>query len=193
MNKRYIFTIGILFVLAGSLMAFQPLRDYWHLHHQGPAANAPDRNGQLLAATKANNVIKGKPVRIVLPDVSIDVQIADGIYYPSSKTWSLSLTKAQYALMTPEANNQEGNTFIYGHNRKEVFNRLPKLQIGQLAYVYTDNNHIFTYKYRSHYETNPNDDTLFTYRGAPILTLQTCTGIWYQNRDLMTFDLVKVS
>ncbi len=194
MNKRYIFTIGMLFVLAGSLLAYQPLTDYWRLHHQGPAAQAPARTPQLLAETKVNDVIKGKPVRIVIPAVNIDVQIEDGIYYPRSKTWSLSLTKAEYALMTPEPNNQGGNTFIYGHNRKEVFNRLPGLPIGQEVTVYTDNNHVFTYKYRSHYETNPNDSGFLTnQQGPPTLTLQTCTGIWYQNRNLMTFDLVKVS
>lgn len=193
MKARFILTVGALFIFAGLLLAYQPLLDYWHLHHQGPAAQAPVRDSQLIADTRANDLIQGKPIRIVIPAVNIDVQIADGIYNKSSKTWSLSLDKAQYALMTPEPNNQAGNTFIYGHNRKEVFNRLPKLPIGQEAYIYTDNNHVFTYRYRSHYETTPYDDTLFNYKGAPILTLQTCTGIWYQNRNLMTFDLVKVS
>jgi len=171
----------------------QQLLDYWGLHSGGPAGQPVARTSQLLANTKAAVVIQGKPVRIVIPAVNIDVQIDNGIYYPKSKTWSLSLTKAEYALMTPEPNNQGGNTFIYGHNRREVFNRLPQLPVGQYVYVYTDNNHIFTYQYRSHYETNPNDNSLFSYKGAPILTLQTCTGLWYQNRDLMTFDLVKVA
>lgn len=193
MKLRYKLTVGSFFILAGLLLAYQPIMDNWRLHHQGPAAQAPNRDPQLLTATKSESTITGKPVRIVIPAVNIDVQIDDGIYYPKSKTWSLSLTKAEYALMTPMPNNQAGNTFIYGHNRREVFNRLPKLSVGQIAMVYTDNNHVFTYQYRSHYETNPNDDTLFGYKGAPILTLQTCTGLWYQNRNLMTFDLIKVS
>ena len=94
--------------------------------------------------------------------------------------------------MTAPSNNQSGNTFIYGHNRPAVFAKLSKLQIGETVKVYTDNNHTFTYKFRSAYETSPNDASLFEYDGAPILTLQTCSGLWDQNRYLMTFDLVGV-
>jgi hypothetical protein len=35
----------------------------------------------------------------------------------------------------------------------------------------------------------PTDATLFEYKGKPILTIQTCSGVWYQNRQLFTFDL----
>src|SRR5207253_927976 len=117
-------------------------------HHRDTAsAAAPAQDASLKAATQAVQTIEGKPIRIVIPGVNIDVGVADGIYNPRTQSWTLSTNKAHYALMTPEPNNQGGNTFIYGHNRREVFNRLGKLAVGQMVYIYTDNNHFFTYKY----------------------------------------------
>lgn len=189
---KFYLTIGLLFLVAGGLLAYQPLMRHWDegkLKTTAPAP-APERTPEIEANTKINQMIQGKPVRLVVASLNIDVKVADGVYNSKSQTWTLSKDKAHYALMTPEPNNQEGNTFIYGHNRPEVFARLSKLAVGQDAVIYTDNNHVFTYRFRSAYETNPNDDSLFAYKGAPILTLQTCSGLWYQNRFLMTFDLV---
>ena len=191
---RFAITIGLLFIVAGFLLSYQPL--IRNLHQKQPVAHAPAPapiiTPEVKAATKDGQAIEGNPVRIVVPALNIDLKIIDGSYDSITKTWTLTRDKAQYALMTPKPNNQGGNTFIYGHARPEVFAQLPKLPIGAVVSVYTDNNHVFTYRYRSSYETNPNDDSLFQYKGAPILTLQTCSGLWYQNRLLMTFDLVRV-
>jgi sortase (surface protein transpeptidase) len=194
-NGKFFLTIAMLFIVAGTLLAFPTLMRVWHerQHIATAPAPAPARTPAVVAATKADETIQGKPSRLVIPSLNIDVKIADGIYNATTQTWTLSKDKAHYALMTPEPNNQSGNTFIYGHNRSEVFSRLSKLAIGQDAVIYTDNGHVFTYKYRSAYETDPNDSSLFTYTGAPILTLQTCSGVWYQNRFLMTFDLVEAA
>jgi LPXTG-site transpeptidase (sortase) family protein len=191
-KPRFYAAIGVFFIVAGVLLSYQPLLQYWQIHHQKPEAPALVRDAQIEAATKASQTISGKPARIVIASLNIDIPVADGVYNARTKAWTLSTNKAHYALMTPKPNNQWGNTFIYGHNRPEVFSRLSKLQTGQTAVVYTDNNHVFTYSYRSARETNPNDDSLFTYQGPPILTLQTCSGLWYQNRYLMTFDLIGV-
>jgi LPXTG-site transpeptidase (sortase) family protein len=98
---------------------------------------------------------------------------------------------AQYATVTVQPNNKEGNTFIYAHNRVGVFHTLSRINVGDTVIITTDNGHTLTYKFRTSYETNPNDTSLFSYKGAPILTLQTCSGVWYQNRQLFTFDLVE--
>jgi len=135
---------------------------------------------------------KGKPTSIRLPSVSIDLPLLDGVYNASNKTWSLSNDAAHYALMTPIANNIAGNTFIYGHNKKNVFAKLSSIKNGDKAYIATDTGLTFVYSFRTSLETDPNDDTLFHYEGAPILTLQTCSGLWYQNRQLFTFDLIEV-
>jgi LPXTG-site transpeptidase (sortase) family protein len=193
-NIGFFLAVGVLFLIAGGLIGYQPFMRYWEGHGKPTApAPAPARTAAVEAATQTNRVIAGKPTRIVIPSLGIDIQITDGIYYTKSQTWTLTNDKAQYAVMTSQPNNQSGNTFIYGHNRPQVFSRLSKLGVGQIVQVYTTGNHVFTYRYRSYYETNPNDDTLFTYQGPPILTLQTCSGIWYQNRYLMTLDLVGVA
>lgn len=148
---------------------------------------APPRN----ITTTITEGISGKPSRIVIPSVAIDVPVVDGFYNRQTQTWNLSETQAQYATITPLANTEAGNTFIYGHNRPVVFKRLLNTQIGAVATVYTTNGHYFTYRLRSVKVTSPTDDSLFQYQGKAILTVQTCSGAWFQNRSLYTFDLVE--
>lgn len=134
----------------------------------------------------------GKPVRLTIASIGIDIDVADGVYDASSQTWTLTNTNAHYALMTPPANNLKGNTFIYGHNRKQVFASLKNVQVGDTAIVTTAEGHTFTYIFASSFETTPTDDSLFRYEGPSLLTLQTCSGLWYQNRQLFTFTFSSV-
>lgn len=153
-------------------------------------ANIAPVDGQ---TTVTGTIIEaGKPVRLVIPSVSIDLTVADGLYDQKTGAWTLSKDKAHYATITPFANNIEGNTFIYGHNRRSVFAPLLKMKTGDKALVYTDNNKVFTYTLRDFKDVDPTDASLFTYQGKPILTLQTCSGTWYENRRLFTFDFVSV-
>lgn len=131
------------------------------------------------------------PDHIYLPGVDISVDIEPGYYNKASQTWTLSSTRAEYATVTPQPNNGNGNTFIYGHNRWEVFYKLLKVQPGDEAIVTTTNNHKFVYKLASRRDTSPTDNSLFAYQGPPILTLQTCSGLWYQNRSLFVFNFVQ--
>ncbi len=136
--------------------------------------------------------IEGKPVRIQIPSLKIDLPVIDGYHNVKAQTWTLTKNKVQYAVNTPLANNVEGNTFLYGHNRREVLHSLVKIKLGAEAIITTDNGHVFTYVFKGALETTPSDDSLFKYQGPPILTVQTCSGVWYQNRQLFTFDLKDV-
>lgn len=136
--------------------------------------------------------ISGVPVRLSVPSVGVDLKVIPGYYNRSKNSWTLSLNDAQYGTMTAPANNKQGLTFIYAHYRKGVFLTLPKVQPGATAIVKTDNGHTFTYTFRQSVVTKPTDTSLFSYQGKPILVLQTCSGAWYQNRQLFTFDLTKV-
>lgn len=192
MKIRFILMVGILFVVAGLLLGFDSLRQ--HLAARGQLSvpsTPPVANVQAAVSNDTEVVVQGKPVRLVAPSIGLDIAIADGIYNFKNKTWTLSKDKAHYAVMTIRPNNKEGNTFIYGHNRREVFSGLAKLKPGDTVTVYTDNNHTFVYRFRSAYDTKPNDDSIFKYTGDPILTLQTCSGAWFQNRRLFTLDLVE--
>lgn len=134
----------------------------------------------------------GKPIHLRIASINVDIPVMDGVYNASDKTWTLSDDNAHYALITPPANNTGGNTFIYGHNRKEVFSRLSRLTPGDNALVTTENGLEFIYEFQLSLTTKPYDDSLFRYEGAPILTLQTCSGLWYQDRSLFTFTLKDV-
>jgi sortase (surface protein transpeptidase) len=191
MKLRFSATIAVLFIAAGVLIGYGR---YQKAHHVTTTFQS------VVGAAEAKNSVQppkkdiaGKPVRIQLPSLKLDLAVIDGYYNTKAKTWTLTNDKVQYATITPLANNQGGNTFIYGHNRRGVFATLSHIKAGEKAIITTDNGHVFTYVFRSSLETDPYDASLFTYRGAPILTLQTCSGLWYQNRQLFTFDLEKVS
>ena len=154
-------------------------------HAQALINNEPSRDSAPL--------VTGTPVHISIPNVNIDLKVIPGQYYPSTRSWTLSLDNAQWGVMTAKANNKAGATFIYGHNRREVFNRLPKIKVGDKALVTTGKGHTFTYEFASSSVTSPDDTSLFSYRGKPVLVLQTCTGLWYQDRQLLVFNFTKVN
>jgi len=138
-------------------------------------------------------MIEGTPTHISISKVGIDLNVIPGYYYPADQSWTLSLNNAQWGTMTSQANNKSGDTFIYAHARVGVFASLPKVVPGDKAVVTTSNGHSFTYSFTSSTITDPTDTSLFDYHGKPILILQTCTGTWYQSRQLFVFDLSGVS
>jgi LPXTG-site transpeptidase (sortase) family protein len=194
MNKPYAWLIGGIILLGvGMILAIGPITEYWRTKHVTNVTSSPF---SVVASTvpvlsKPAAAISGKPTRIQIPALDIDLSIVEGHYNQKSKTWTITNDKVQFATITAEPNNKEGNTFLYGHNRKGVFSTLNKIHAGDEAIVTTDNGHTFTYTFQAAFETIPSDNTLFDYKGAPILTIQTCSGVWYQNRQLFTFNLVE--
>lgn len=197
-KQRILLIAGFCFVLIGAGIVRAPVMDYL----RGKRVAAP-LNGSFSSVVSAeaapapkptaDQVVSGKPVRLQLPSVGVDLTVAEGKFNVLSKTWTLSNDKAHYAVNTPLANNSEGNTFIYGHNRKGVLKTLSRIKAGDEAVITTDNGYKFIYKFKAAYETDPNDDSLFDYKGAPILTVQTCSGLRFENRQLFTFTLEKVT
>jgi LPXTG-site transpeptidase (sortase) family protein len=196
MKKSYAVLIaGFLFLLVGIGLGYNQFMSYWQGKHVAKVLTVPFSTAAtagMPAVQAPAQPISGKPVRFQVPALKLDLSVVDGHFDPTTKTWTLSKDKAHYAVNTPLANNTAGNTFIYGHNRPGVFKTLYQVKAGDQAIVTTDNGHTFTYTFKAAYETNPNDDSLFHYQGAPILTVQTCSGLWYQNRQLFTFTLEKV-
>jgi len=195
MKKSYTLLVsGVILIGVGLMLAIGPVTELWRSKHVEHVAASPFSVVAAAAPAVAAKpaLMSGEPVRIQIPSLHIDLPVIDGYYNKNSKTWTLTKDKVQYATVTPQPNNQEGNTFLYGHNRVGVFNVLNKIKPGEEVIITTSNGHTFTYTFRAAYETNPNDASLFEYKGAPILTIQTCSGVWYQNRQLFTFDLTKV-
>jgi LPXTG-site transpeptidase (sortase) family protein len=133
--------------------------------------------------------IAGKPVRLQVPSLGIDLAVADGAYNQADGSWTLSKDKAHFALPSAPANNEAGNTLVYGHYRKEVFESLHTIQPGATAVITTDNGYTFTYIYTRTETVEPTATEIFGYQGAPRLTLQTCTGRWFEHRQFFYFAL----
>lgn len=188
-DARFYFFVGLFFIMVGLLLASPHLIQQLERTNSQPVYAA----GITQAGNDRKATISGTPSHISIPSVDISVDVEPGHYNRSSQTWTLSLTKAEYATVTPPANNGGGNTFIYGHNRWAVFYKLLRAQTGDEAIITTTNHHTFVYKMVGRHDTSPNDTSLFHYQGPPILTLQTCSGLWYQHRSLFVFNLVKAT
>jgi LPXTG-site transpeptidase (sortase) family protein len=146
-----------------------------------------------LSAQADKPIISGKPMRVVIASLGIDLPIDEGLYNASDGSWSLSGYHAQFATLSPLANDSNGNTFIYGHNNKYVFGPLKKIAPGDNAQVYTDNGHIFLYKFVSTNAVTPDDTSVLNYQGPPIMTIQTCSGAWNEQRQMYVFSFDKVA
>lgn len=142
--------------------------------------------------TDNTEVISGRPTQLRLESVGVDIAVASGGYDPDNKKWDLSDDKAHYATITPEANNTMGNTFIYGHNKPAVFAPLDGLTVGDQAQVTTDSGTVFIYTLKEVRDVEPTDVSLFEYQGPSQLTVQTCTGSWFEKRRLFIFDFTEV-
>jgi LPXTG-site transpeptidase (sortase) family protein len=182
---------GLCLIFGGVVLGYGPFIQNWRSAHVPRVAASPFLGNFASAQSGILHpeiVISGKPVRLQIPSLNIDLPIVDGQYNAKRQTWTLSNDKVHYAAMTAPANNAQGNTFLYGHNKKGLFNTLNRIQLNAEAIITTDNDHTFTYTFEGALETVPTDDSLFHYDGKPILTIQTCSGTWYQNRQLFTFD-----
>lgn len=163
--------LGIYFVKPGV-----PNTHRGSLHSPGPPR--PVSYGQIL---------KGEPSNLAVPSLGISLNVIKGWEKPNG-LWVLTPNNVQYAIISPEPNNHEGNTVIYGHATTAIFGKLFQIKKGSTASITTSNGYIFSYRYEGTYSVNPFDFSIFSYKGAPILTLQTCSGTFYQNRQMFQFS-----
>lgn len=191
---KFIRFSGLLLVIAG-LAVLAPLTYYWQ-HSRTALAAVPGNSVYALAkgASLPLNqwTVSGHPVSISIPSLNINLQVIDGFYNPKNGEWTLTNDKAQYATPSVEPNNTRGDTLIYGHYRREVFAYLHLIKPGAIVTVTTDNGHVFTYKFVSTEALDPTDTSIFNYQGAPRLTLQTCSGAFFQHRQMYYFQYVGV-
>lgn len=134
----------------------------------------------------------GTPVRLVVPDLGIDVPVANGTFDTASQTWTISDTSAYYAVGSVPVNDSNGTTLLYGHARANMFAPLKSASASSIAYVYTDNSKKFTYRFESVRDVDPSDTSVFTDAGPPTLVMQTCDGPWDRYRALYSFSYAGV-
>ncbi len=181
--------IGVTFLIIG-LAVFMPT--VYFMHKNRVNAASPKTFIPVSSVIKLVTAITGKPQTLSIPSLKINLPVIDGVYNSTSGEWNLSLNKAHFALITTPPNDQAGNTLIYGHYRPEVFAYLHHIKPGAEAMIETDNGLRFTYIYKSSIAVEPTDTSIFTYQGPPKLTIQTCSGSFMQNRQMYSFDFVRV-
>ncbi len=178
----YFLTIGWLFYVLNPIDLLNP-------GAQARALQTPPEPPKVVA-----NIITGKPVRIVIPKLAIDLIVHEGTFNAADQTWTLTGYDAQYASPSIPPNNSRGATIIYGHNNEHVFGYLNwrPLSPGDPVQVMTSNGLTFTYSYLGAEDVKPDNMTAFQYGGSPQLTIQTCSGDWNEWRRMFRFKLEKI-
>lgn len=172
---------------------------YFRWTHTGTAEANPISASQLFAQVDGNKktapnvpLVTGFPVSISIPGsrpaLNINVGIIPGYYNKNTNGWTLSDTDAQFATISTQPNNISGNTFIYGHYRPNVFAYLHLITPGTIATITTNNGYQFNYKFVTTYAVSPTDTSVLSYSGDPVLTIQTCSGSFFQNRQMFIFS-----
>lgn len=191
MKQRLLVLIGLILVIVGLYAGYPIFRQSWQ-----DKTIAFDNSGTVYTdkpvAPNNQPTIVGTPNRVVIKSLNIDLAVAEGRYNPEDQSWTLSSDKAHFAELSAKINNKAGNTLLYGHNTKQLLGGLNRIEAGDRVEVYTDNNYKFVYSYKTAVETGPQDSSVFNYNGPAMLTLQTCSGLWDQNRQLFAFDFVEV-
>jgi|GEM_PF-450567 len=155
-------------------------------------ADAVTPLSKVVVALSPQDKLRGIPARIMVPTLGINVGIENGIYSAANHSWNLSNYNAHYAEKSAPANVRGGNTFIYGHNSRNIFGLLPSINIGDQAIVVTAENLKFYYQLEEISEVQPDDVAVLNYSGEPILTVQTCSGNWNEKRQMFRFKLMRV-
>lgn len=93
--------------------------------------------------------------------------------------------------------NEEGNFCITGHNYKETFADLNKLEIGDTFYIIDKNSKKVTYKIYDMYTVNPNELECLSQKtnGRKEVTLITCNPrrtnkIYYKSQRSINFKII---
>jgi len=190
-KRSIIIAVASVFIIAGLVGTIPTLYYHWSNNGSAKASAGPFVYAEASnPSTPQPTLVSGYPDNLQVPSLHFNLSVVPGVYNPKTGAWNVGLSAAQYATPSDLPNNLTGDTLIYGHYRPAVFAYLHLIKPGALATVSTSNGYSFTYKYVGTYAMSPNDTSIFNYRGGPILTLQTCSGAYFQNRQMYQFDFV---
>lgn len=136
--------------------------------------------------------LRSKPVKIIVPSLSLEVNIEDGNYDQINKSWNVSNNNAQFISISDTPNPNTGNTVIYAHNTKNLFGQTTKLDTGDKVYLLTEYSNLLEYEYVGFKLVNPSDVSVLENSSKPKLTLITCSGIFNEKRRIMEFDFTEL-
>ena len=140
--------------------------------------------------------IVGVPTRVTLPDIGIDLPAKKGSYNPAAQTWTLDKTHVFINTLTnPEGQLGELENLpvplLYGHNNASILAKTRDIKPGHTLTVVTDNGYVLEYRYLRDIVVAQEESWVLDYQGPEDLMLMTCTGVRYEVRRVMFFDLVE--
>lgn len=162
----------------------------WFINWQNHLGQSAVQQSMVEPYSAPQSSISGKPVSIKIPSLQIDLPVIEGRYDPKTHNWTLTNDNAQYMVDSAKPNNVAGKTFIYGHALRNIFGRLPSIQPGAKLSIVTNNGYRFDYRFESSFATSPSDLSVLDNTKNPVLYVQTCSGVFYQNRQIFSFDYI---
>ena len=149
---------------------------------------------RIIQTLQKKEVISGQPARISIARLGIDLPVVDGVYDSANDSWTLRDDAVQFATMTTLPNDDQGNTFLYGHNTVQVLEPVKNIVPGDLLTITATNGKVFSYTYVSDLSVTPDrTDVLAATSPTPRVTLMTCQGFFSETRRLLYFDFTGVA
>jgi LPXTG-site transpeptidase (sortase) family protein len=130
-----------------------------------------------------------KAVRIIIPDVKIDLPVEEGAVQDG--VWSISESGATH-LNISENPGGKGNIVIYAHNKNNLFGQIRWLNNGALIKIINENGQEFEYKTNQIVEVKPTELSYVMPKNEEILTLYTCSGFADSKRFIVTAKRVQI-
>jgi LPXTG-site transpeptidase (sortase) family protein len=136
--------------------------------------------------------IKSKPTKILVPSLSLEINIEEGNYNSIDKSWNVSDQNAQFISVSDNPGPENGNTVIYAHNTKNLFGDTHKLKDSDNVYLYNENSNLIEYEYTGFKLVDPSNVSVINSSDSSKLTLITCSGLFNQKRRIMDFKFVQI-
>ena len=188
-NTPFIIRVVCLYVMVASSLL-------WAVHFMPADSFATSSPTPVVVQTPvvSDEAIAGQPSRLTIERLGINLAIINGEYDAACDSWTLTDVSAQFDSMTAMPNYQSGNTFIYGHNTKAVFEPVKNIRPGDVLTVTTTNGRVFTYRYVDDMTVTPDRaDVLKKESTEPMVTLMTCQGMFSETRRLLHFTFEGVA
>lgn len=136
--------------------------------------------------TDKNN-IKAPPVRILIPDLKIDLPVKEAKVIKGY--WEVFKDSAGFGLGSAYPEDISGNQVIFAHARQGLFLPLRGAKIGQSIIIFTKDKW-YGYKIKDIKEVSPNQTDVIAPTKDPILTLYTCSGFSDSKRLIISAEKI---
>jgi len=141
-----------------------------------------DVDKALLTAKTNKFQPKNPPIRIIIPDLNIDLSVKEAKVVKGY--WEVFPDSAGFGSGSSYP-DETGNQVIFAHARKDLFLPLKEAKLGQPVYVMTKDKW-YSYKIEEIKDVLPTQTEMIAPTEDAVLTLYTCTGFSDSKRLIVT-------